>query len=331
VRGHGGSLVYRRVAHLLQTDDPQRNGRLLLHAAQRHDPQFFELLVSAIGAPAEDDAEFDEPLDGSEAGWVAENAMGVATCGVGSLPAVVLLDHGGGVIVRGAVDGTELGRLPALPGESPLGAAISSVDGETVVVSSNVDGVIRARALQSGRQVVQITSKTKGAPHVLTIIETIREPIIIYGIRNDLEVRHWPSGKEIKVDLSRLSGGVSAVTAGILHGRDTLFVSDGEGALHGRDLASGEAVPVPWRLHSDEIYALAFAPDGNDAVKLFSGDARGVVCGWSASGQLAIAYPGQTTPVVALYAGEIEGRGVLASASRAGRVVVWDINSAETL
>lgn len=331
VRDYGGSLVYRRVAHLLQTNDPQRNGRLLLHAAQHHDPKFLELLVSVIGAPAEGDAEFDEPPEGSEAGWVAENAMGVATCGVGSLPAVVLLDRDGGVIVRRALDGMELGRLPALPGESPIGTAIASVDGETVVVSSDVNGVIRARSLRSGHQVVRIASKTKGAPHVLTIIETLREPIIIYGIRNDLEVRHWPSGKEIKVDLSRLPEGARAVTAGILHGRDTLFVSDGEGALHGRDLASGEAVPVPWRFHSDEIYALAFAPNHNDAVKLFSGDARGVVCGWSASGQLAIAYPGQTTPVVALYAGEVDGRGVLASASRAGRVVVWDINSAETL
>lgn len=330
-RGYGGSLVYRRVAHLLQMGDPQRNGRLLLYAAQRHDPQFFELLVSAIGAPAEDDAEFDDPLDGSEAGWVAENAMGVAACGVGSVPAVVILDHGGGVIVRRAVDGMELGRLPALPAESPLGAAIGSVDGEAVVVSSDVEGVIRARSLQSGRQVVQIASRTKGAPHVLTIIETIREPIIIYGIRHDLEVRHWPSGEEIEVDLSRLQAGARAVTAGIVNGCDTLLVSDGEGALHGRDLASGEAVPVPWRLDSDEVYALAFAPNDNDAVKLFSGDAHGIVCGWSASGRLAITYPGQTTPVVALYAGEVEGRSVLASASRGGRVVVWDVNSAETL
>lgn len=329
--GYGGSLVYRRVAHLMMPNDPHRNGQLLIHAARDRDPKFFAAFMSALGEGPDEDPVYGELLAGSEVGWVVGEAIGIATCGIGGEPIVVLVERSGELVVCAAVDKVEIRRLQALQRESPIGAAVAAIDGKPVVVSCDTGGAVHARSLETGKQILEIPTKSPAAPHVLTIIETTRQPIIVYGIRHDLEVRRWPSGTEIDLDLSYLRGGARALTAGIVNGSDALLVSDGEDNLHCWDLGSGDPVTIPWNLNGREIYALAMRADDGDTADLFVGDAHGSVNGYSGSGRQTGEFLGQVTPVVALYAGRWRGKDVLASASREGRVVVWDLATAEAM
>ncbi|MEV7954172.1 WD40 repeat domain-containing protein [Streptomyces sp. NPDC088141] len=242
---------------------------------------------------------------------VLDGRVVVLTCG----------DHEEKEVIRvsDVSTGEPVGR-PCFVSNTPVAQATTVLNGRTVVITADLDGVLRAQYLETGEPVGPPIATGDGFVSQLITAVLDGRPVVLAGCESSVRVHDLATGQPVGEPLA-----AGRVAAAVLDGHPTVVICAG-GTGRTWDLATGQPISEPFTGHTRAVNAVATAVlDGRPVAVTGSVDATVRVWDLASGRQVGEPLAGHTRGVLAVATAVLDGRTVAVTGSADATVRVWDL------